>query len=187
MGLQIPWAVFQIPKPRIPDSTSKMFLDSGFHNQKFLGFWNPYSLSWGDNLIPLFLFQRDNCLKLLRLNQNWIHLMRLNWNFQTFWVNRVHSLPPCSYKSFSCWFVLSFRDLYMKFSDIYIVRSRSAPVVIPETFAPKVRFSSTVLVPWIFIFKTTQKFKSSPGYAELQINVKESLISFWKKLGHKYV
>lgn len=30
------------------------------------------------------------------------------------------------------------RDLYMKFSDIYIVRSRSAPVVIPETFAPKV-------------------------------------------------
>lgn len=57
----------------------------------------------------------------------------------------------------------------MKFSDIYIVRSRSAPVVIPETFAPKVGFSSTVLVPWIGIFKTTQKFKSSPGYAELQM------------------
>ena len=78
MGIQIPWAVFQIPKPRIPDSTSKMFLDSRFCNQKFLGFWNPYSLSWGDNLIPLFLFQRDNYLKLLRLNQNWIHLIRLN-------------------------------------------------------------------------------------------------------------
>ena len=30
----------------------------------------------------------------------------------------------------------------MKFRDIYIVRSRSAPVVIPETFAPKVGFSS---------------------------------------------
>ena len=58
----------------------------------------------------------------------------------------------------------------MKFSDIYIVRSRSAPVVIPETFAPKVGFSWTVLVPWICIFKTTQKFKSSPGYAELQMS-----------------
>ena len=23
-------------------------LDSGFHKQKFLGFWNPDSLTWGD-------------------------------------------------------------------------------------------------------------------------------------------
>ena len=32
-----------------------------------------------------------------------------------------------------------FRDLYLKFSNIYVVRSRSAPAVIPESFAPKVR------------------------------------------------
>ena len=31
----------------------------------------------------------------------------------------------------------------MKFSDIYIVRSRSAPLVIPESFAPKVGYQVT--------------------------------------------
>ncbi|XP_068713764.1 uncharacterized protein [Montipora foliosa] len=30
------------------------------------------------------------------------------------------------------------RDLYMKFRDIYLVRTRRAPVVIPESFVPKV-------------------------------------------------
>ena len=37
MGVLIRWAVFQIPKPRVPDSTNKNFLeyDSGFHKQKF--------------------------------------------------------------------------------------------------------------------------------------------------------
>lgn len=59
----------------------------------------------------------------------------------------------------------------MKFGDIYIVRSRSAPVVIPETFAPKVGFSSYCFSCMNLYFKTTQKFKSSPGYAELQIHV----------------
>ena len=29
---RIPWAVFWIPKPRIPDSTSKNFTDSGMGN-----------------------------------------------------------------------------------------------------------------------------------------------------------
>ena len=28
-----------------PDSTSKIFLDLGFHKQKFYGFWNPDSLT----------------------------------------------------------------------------------------------------------------------------------------------
>ena len=32
---QIPWAVFRFPKPRIPDSMSKIFLDSRFHKHKF--------------------------------------------------------------------------------------------------------------------------------------------------------
>ena len=41
---RIPWAVFRIPKPRILDSTSKIFPDSGFHKQqKFPRFWNPES------------------------------------------------------------------------------------------------------------------------------------------------
>ena len=30
LGFRIPWAVLRIPKPRIPDSISKIFLDSGF-------------------------------------------------------------------------------------------------------------------------------------------------------------
>ena len=38
---------FRIPKPRIPDSTSNC-PDSGFHQQKFLGFWNPHSLTRGE-------------------------------------------------------------------------------------------------------------------------------------------
>ena len=38
---------FWIPKPRIPDSTSN-FPDSGFHQQKFLGFRNPHSLTWSE-------------------------------------------------------------------------------------------------------------------------------------------
>ena len=38
VGIPIPWAVFQIPKPRIPDSIRKLFLHSGFHMQKYPGF-----------------------------------------------------------------------------------------------------------------------------------------------------
>ena len=41
VGFRIPRAVFGIQKPRIPDSTSKILLDSGFHKQKFPGFRNP--------------------------------------------------------------------------------------------------------------------------------------------------
>ena len=51
VGFPILKAVFRIPKPRtpdstgkisrIPDSTSKNFPDSGFHEQKFPGFWIP--------------------------------------------------------------------------------------------------------------------------------------------------
>ena len=40
VGFRIPWAVFRIPKFRIPDSTSKSFLDSVFRN--------PDYLMWGD-------------------------------------------------------------------------------------------------------------------------------------------
>ena len=35
VGFPILKAVFRIPKPRIPDSTSKNFPDSGFHKQNF--------------------------------------------------------------------------------------------------------------------------------------------------------
>ena len=37
----------RIPKPRIADSASN-FPDSGFHQQKFLGFRNPHSLTRGE-------------------------------------------------------------------------------------------------------------------------------------------
>ena len=35
VGFRIPWAVFWIPKPRILDSTSKIFPDFGFYMSKF--------------------------------------------------------------------------------------------------------------------------------------------------------
>ena len=37
VGLRIPWAVFQIQKPRIPDSTSKNFSDSGIQTVPYMG------------------------------------------------------------------------------------------------------------------------------------------------------
>ena len=39
-GFRIPWVESQIPKPRIPDFTSKTFPGSGFHRPKIPGFWN---------------------------------------------------------------------------------------------------------------------------------------------------
>ena len=46
VGFAIPWAVFRIPKPRIPDSTSKIVPDSTFPMQKITGFRNSNSLTW---------------------------------------------------------------------------------------------------------------------------------------------
>ena len=37
VGFRITWVVFRIPKPRIPDSTSKNFTHSAFHEQQFFG------------------------------------------------------------------------------------------------------------------------------------------------------
>ena len=45
LGFRIPWALFQ--KPGVPDSISKTFPDSGLHKQKFAGFQNLDSLTWG--------------------------------------------------------------------------------------------------------------------------------------------
>ena len=45
VGFRIPGAVFRIPKPRIPNSTSKNFMDSGYHKQVFPGFSNLDSLT----------------------------------------------------------------------------------------------------------------------------------------------
>ena len=39
-----------IPKYRIPDATSKDFVDSGFHKQKFPGLLNHYFLTWGEDI-----------------------------------------------------------------------------------------------------------------------------------------
>ena len=46
-GFFIPWAVFRIPKPRIPDSIGKNIPDSRFHYQKLPRFWNLDSLDGG--------------------------------------------------------------------------------------------------------------------------------------------
>ena len=47
-GFRNPWAVFRIPKPGIPDSISKIFPDSRFHECKFPGFQNLDSLTLGE-------------------------------------------------------------------------------------------------------------------------------------------
>ena len=62
---RIPWAVFRIPKPRILDSTSKIFPDSGFHKQqKFPRFWNPESG---------FSFIRRNNAEIAHLHHPFLH------------------------------------------------------------------------------------------------------------------
>ena len=50
VGFRIPTPVFRIPRPRIPDSTSKNFQDSGFQIQKFPRFRNPDSFTWDEPL-----------------------------------------------------------------------------------------------------------------------------------------
>ena len=45
VGFRIPWAVFWIPKPRIPGSTSKTFPKSRFHRPKFPRFQTSDSLT----------------------------------------------------------------------------------------------------------------------------------------------
>ena len=47
VGFWIPWAVFQIPKPKILDSRSKISQNSKFYRQKFPRFWNQDFLTWG--------------------------------------------------------------------------------------------------------------------------------------------
>ena len=59
----IPWAVLRIPKPRIPDSTSKIVPDSTFSMQKNIGFRNPNSLTWGETR------QKLNSKKLAHFSQ----------------------------------------------------------------------------------------------------------------------
>ena len=47
-GFRIPWALFRIPKPRIPDSTKNKFSGFRFHKHNFSGFQKPDSLIWSD-------------------------------------------------------------------------------------------------------------------------------------------
>lgn len=63
VGFAIPWAVLRIPKPRIPDSTSKIVPDSTFPMQKITGFQNPNSLTWGETR------QKLNSKKLAHFSQ----------------------------------------------------------------------------------------------------------------------
>ena len=62
VGFRIPWAVFRIPKPRIPDSISKIFPDFGFQKQKFPGFRNPNCLTRGESYIELSV-KRESTVK----------------------------------------------------------------------------------------------------------------------------
>ena len=46
MGFGTPEAVFRIPKPWIPDSTGKIFPNSGFHEQNFHEVRNADFMGW---------------------------------------------------------------------------------------------------------------------------------------------
>ena len=76
-GFQIPWAVFQIPKPTIPDSTSKNFADSGFRNQKVL----------------------DSGIRIPLLGSNKLLFLKCSWEY-AFWLPRAFEnkgLCNCSF------------------------------------------------------------------------------------------
>ena len=47
---------FWIKKPKILNSTRKNFRSFGFHKQKFPGFWNPDSRTWGDLYVESWNF-----------------------------------------------------------------------------------------------------------------------------------
>ena len=51
LGFRILTAVFRIPRPGFRIPQAKTFQDSGFYMQKFSGFRNPDSLTWGENLV----------------------------------------------------------------------------------------------------------------------------------------
>ena len=57
VGFRIPTPVFRIPRPRIPDSTSENFQDSGFQMQTFPGFRNPDAFTWGEPVVSLLGFR----------------------------------------------------------------------------------------------------------------------------------
>ena len=55
-----PWAVFRISQPRIPDSMSKLFPDSGLYKLKFAGFRNLDSITRGEisqDILYIFHFK----------------------------------------------------------------------------------------------------------------------------------
>ena len=56
VGYRIPWAVFWIPKPRIPDSISKLFPDSGFQKKKFPDSGFPWMCRNYNNLIEASMY-----------------------------------------------------------------------------------------------------------------------------------
>ena len=56
VGFRISTPVFRIPRPMIPDSTSKNCQDSGFQMQKFPRFRNPDSFTWGERLSDFSIF-----------------------------------------------------------------------------------------------------------------------------------
>ena len=60
----------RIPRPRIPDSTSKNFQDSGFQMQKFPRFRNPDSFTWGDVSIENSTLSNVSTLNLAYKVQN---------------------------------------------------------------------------------------------------------------------
>ena len=76
MGFRITWAVFRIPESRIPDSTSKIFPDSGFQKQKFIGFRNPDSLTcWREAIFHCFhtpgKWKGRDCARLAHKSSFW--------------------------------------------------------------------------------------------------------------------
>ena len=68
-GFRIPSTGFQLlvgfrnPNSRIPDSTSKIFPDFGFHKQRFPRVWNLDYLTWYDSALCL------SCSPLLKVHE----------------------------------------------------------------------------------------------------------------------
>lgn len=70
----------------------------------------------------------------VRFNRMWLHNNCIGIWSQTGGIENIAELVEAWKNSHGA----NCRDLFMKFSDVYLVRSRHAPVVFPESFAPKV-------------------------------------------------
>ena len=104
-----------MPKPRVPNSTSKIFPDFGFHKQKFPGFRNPNCLTRGESYIELSV-KREWAVKGCFLLLGKLLLVR----FLSFGVGVVSVFAIFCFTPFGDWIFSQHQDTTrQRFHDFY--------------------------------------------------------------------